>query len=94
MPWRFISAKPRRERRSRPTPGIALKAWAPTLDAYIDESGPAVRGLKARYKELKGRGAKIVEGPAHRVYQCYEIVGEDNLGFRLAFAMDTSGPKT
>jgi len=26
-----------------------------------------------------------------RVYKCYEMVVEDNLGFRLAFSMDFSG---
>ena len=59
------------------------------LDAYI-----WVTNLDPLYKELKGRGAKIVQGPVHRVYKCYEIVVEDNLGFRLAFAMDTRGAKT
>jgi hypothetical protein len=41
---------------------------------------------------LKERGAKIVEPPSTRVYKCYEMVVEDNLGFRLAFAMDLSSP--
>jgi catechol 2,3-dioxygenase-like lactoylglutathione lyase family enzyme len=58
------------------------------LGAYI-----WVTNLDPLYEELKGRGAKIVEGPAHRVYKCYEIVVEDHLGFRLAFGMDTSGAK-
>jgi catechol 2,3-dioxygenase-like lactoylglutathione lyase family enzyme len=56
-----------------------------SLDAYI-----WVNDLDPLYAELKQRGAKIVEAPAMRVYECYEMVVEDALGFRLAFGMDVS----
>jgi catechol 2,3-dioxygenase-like lactoylglutathione lyase family enzyme len=53
------------------------------LDAYI-----WVNDLDALHAELKGRGAKIIEAPAVRVYNCYEMVVEDNFGFHLCFSMD------
>ena len=56
-----------------------------SLDAYIWGND-----LDPLHPELKERGTKIVEAPATRVYKCYEMVVEDNLGFRLAFAMDLS----
>jgi catechol 2,3-dioxygenase-like lactoylglutathione lyase family enzyme len=55
------------------------------LDAYI-----WVNDLDALHEELKSRGAKIVEAPTPRLYKCYEMVAEDNYGFRLAFAQDYS----
>jgi catechol 2,3-dioxygenase-like lactoylglutathione lyase family enzyme len=55
-----------------------------SLDAYI-----WVNDLDPLYAELRER-ARIVEPPATRVYKCYEMVVEDDLGFRLAFAMDLS----
>jgi hypothetical protein len=39
---------------------------------------------------LREHGAKIVEAPARSVYKTYEMIVEDNLGFRLAFGMDIS----
>jgi catechol 2,3-dioxygenase-like lactoylglutathione lyase family enzyme len=56
------------------------------LDAYI-----WVNDLDALHAELKGRGAKIIEAPAVRVYKCYEMVVEDNFGFHLCFSMDFHG---
>jgi catechol 2,3-dioxygenase-like lactoylglutathione lyase family enzyme len=56
-----------------------------SLDAYI-----WVNDLDPLYAELKERGVKIVEPPTAQVYQCYEMIVEDNLGFRLAFGMDIS----
>lgn len=56
-----------------------------SLDAYI-----WVNDLDPLYAELRERGAKIVEPPAMRIYKCYKMVVEDNLGFRLAFGMDVS----
>jgi hypothetical protein len=56
------------------------------LDAYI-----WVNELDALFAELTGRGAKILERPVLRVYKCYEMVVEDNFGFRLAFSMDFGG---
>ena len=53
------------------------------LDAYI-----WVNDLDRLHAELQGRDAKIIEAPLVRVYQCYEMVVEDNFGFRLCFAMD------
>jgi catechol 2,3-dioxygenase-like lactoylglutathione lyase family enzyme len=55
------------------------------LDAYI-----WVNDLDPLHAELKARGAKIVEAPVLRVYKCYEMVVEDNFGFRLCFSMDFS----
>jgi len=57
------------------------------LDAYI-----WVDDVDALYVELQGRGAIILEPPTLRVYKCYELVVEDNCGFRLYFSMDTSSP--
>jgi Glyoxalase/Bleomycin resistance protein/Dioxygenase superfamily len=54
-------------------------------DAYI-----WVDNLDVLWTELKARGAKIVEAPIMRVYKCYEMVVEDNFGFRLCFSMDFS----
>jgi hypothetical protein len=56
-----------------------------SLDAYI-----WVSDVDALYAELQGRGAKILEPPTLRVYKCFELMVEDNCGFRLCFAMDTS----
>jgi predicted enzyme related to lactoylglutathione lyase len=55
------------------------------LDAYI-----WVNDVDALYAELQGRGAKILEPPEMRVYKCYELLVQDNSGFRLCFSMDTS----
>jgi catechol 2,3-dioxygenase-like lactoylglutathione lyase family enzyme len=56
-----------------------------SLDAYI-----WVNDLDPLYEELKKLGAKIIEPPETRIYKCYEMVVEDNFGFRLAFGMDIS----
>jgi len=69
-----------------PSPNIARRQSA--LDAYI-----WVNDLDALYAELQGRGAKILEPPTVRVYKCYELLVEDNLGFRLCFSMDTSSKR-
>jgi len=66
-----------------PSPNIVRRESG--LDAYI-----WVNDLNALYAELQGRGAKILEAPAMRVYKCYELLVEDNFGFRLCFSMDTS----
>ena len=66
-----------------PSPNVTRRSIG--LDAYI-----WVNDLDARYAELQGRGAKIIEPPSMRVYKCYELVVEDNFGFRLCFSMDTS----
>ena len=68
-----------------PLPNVARRELA--VDAYI-----WVNDLDALYAELQGRGAKILEPPAIRVYKCYELLVEDNFGFRLCFSMDTSSP--
>jgi Glyoxalase/Bleomycin resistance protein/Dioxygenase superfamily. len=57
------------------------------LDAYV-----WVSDVDSLYAELKTRGAKIVEPPQLRVYNCYEMVVEDRFGFRLAFAADRHNP--
>lgn len=57
-----------------------------SMDAYI-----WVTDVDALHSELSSRGAKIVEGPMKTVYNCYEIMVEDQFGFRLTFGMDISG---
>jgi uncharacterized glyoxalase superfamily protein PhnB len=59
--------------------------WAGSLDAYI-----WVTDVDALHAELASRGARIVEGPMKTVYKCYEIVVEDQFGYRLSFGMDIS----
>ena len=56
-------------------------------DAYV-----WVNDLPALHRELKERGAKIIEGPVQRIYNCLELVVEDLNGFRLVFAMDYQHP--
>jgi len=68
-----------------PSPNVTRRGIG--LDAYI-----WVNDLDALYAELLSRGAKILEPPAVRVYKCYELLIEDNFGFRLCFSMDTSSP--
>jgi hypothetical protein len=65
-----------------PSPNVARREFG--LDAYI-----WVNDLDALYAELQERGARILESPVLRVYKCYEMVVEDNFGFRLCFSMDT-----
>lgn len=55
------------------------------LDAYI-----WVNDLDSLHAELQSRGVKITEPPTMRLYKCYEMVIEDNFGFRLAFSEDFS----
>jgi catechol 2,3-dioxygenase-like lactoylglutathione lyase family enzyme len=55
------------------------------LDAYI-----WVNDLDTLHAELKSRDVKIIDVPTMRVYNCYEMVIEDNFGFRLAFSQDFS----
>jgi catechol 2,3-dioxygenase-like lactoylglutathione lyase family enzyme len=68
-----------------PSPNVARREIG--VDAYI-----WVNDLDSLYAELQGRGARILETPVMRVYKCYELVLEDNFGFRLCFSMDTSSP--
>ena len=65
-----------------PSPNVVRRRGL-GLDAYI-----WVNDLDALHAELKGRDAKIIEAPVVRVYKCYEMVVEDNFGFRLCFSMD------
>ena len=67
------------------SPNVTRRAIG--LDAYI-----WTNDLDALYAELQSRGAKIIERPTMRVYRCYEMVVEDNFGFRLAFSMDSQNP--
>jgi uncharacterized glyoxalase superfamily protein PhnB len=66
-----------------PSPNVTRRSIG--LDAYI-----WANDLDALYAELQGRGARIIEPPTMRVYKCYELVVEDNFGFRLCFSLDTS----
>ena len=69
------------------SPNVTRRGIA--TDAYI-----WVDDLDALHAELKGRGAKILEAPVVRVYNCYEMVVEDNFGFRLCFAQDYGSTPT
>jgi len=53
------------------------------IDAYV-----WVDDVDALHAELLKRGAHIVDPPTKRVYGCYEMVVEDNFGFRIAFGMN------
>src|SRR5215467_9806091 len=66
-----------------PAPNIRRREGS--IDAYI-----WITDLDPLHAELQRRGAKIVQPPCLQVYQSYEMVVEDHLGFRLAFGMDTS----
>lgn len=70
-----------------PSPNVKRRSIG--VDAYI-----WVSDLDPFYEELKARGAKILEASVLRVYQCYEMVVEDNFGFRLCFSMDYSLKET
>ena len=50
------------------------------FDAYI-----WVNDIQGLYDELKGSGAKIVEGPVRRVYESTEVVIKDCNGFTIVF---------
>ena len=69
-----------------PSPNEARRRGLGT-DAYI-----WVTDLDALFLELKARGAKIIDGPVVRVYQCYELTVEDLNGFQLVFSMDYEHP--
>jgi Glyoxalase/Bleomycin resistance protein/Dioxygenase superfamily len=73
------------DRSAAPAPNSAQRKDG--LDAYV-----WVSDVDSLYAELKTRGAKIVEPPQLRVYNCYEMVVEDRFGFRLAFAADRHHP--
>jgi len=57
------------------------------LDAYIWADN-----VDSLHEELHERGAKIIEGPVRRSYNCCEITVEDRFGFRLVFGSDCGGP--
>jgi len=53
------------------------------IDAYI-----WVDSVDVLYREFQERGASIIDPPTKRVYGCYEMVLQDNNGFRIAFGTD------
>jgi len=57
-----------------------------SIDAYI-----WVDDVDALFRELKSRGAMIMEAPTNGEYHCNEMVVEDKFGFRIAFGMDAPG---
>ncbi len=67
-----------------PSPNLTRRRGVGS-DAYI-----WVDDVDALHQELKARGAKIVEGPVTRVYNCYELVVDDLNGYRLVFAGGTA----
>lgn len=52
-------------------------------DAYIHTTG-----LNLLFDELRGRSARVIEGPVDRVYGMRELIVEDCHGLRLAFGED------
>ena len=50
------------------------------IDAYV-----WVDDVDALHAELQKRGVPIADPPTKRVYGCYEMIVEDNNGFRIAF---------
>ena len=68
-----------------PSPNLARRSLG--IDAYI-----WVNDLHALNVELRERGAKIIEGPVQRIYNCLELVVDDLYGFRLVFSMDRPHP--
>ena len=50
------------------------------IDAYV-----RIQGVEALARELRERGARILEGPVRRVYDQLELVVEDCNGFVLVF---------
>ena len=53
------------------------------IDAYV-----WVDDVDALYAEFQKRGVRIADPPTKRVYGCYEMIAEDNNGFRIAFGMN------
>jgi len=51
-----------------------------------------IDGVNALAKELRSRGADIVDGPEDRIYHQRELVVRDCNGFVLAFGEATGGP--
>jgi predicted enzyme related to lactoylglutathione lyase len=56
-----------------------------SFDAYIH-----VVDLDALFRELQDRGAKILDGPAVRVYGMREVIVEDLNGYKLAFGEEAN----
>ena len=67
------------------SPNVKRRGIATDTYIWVDD-------VDALHAELRTRGAKILEAPVVRVYKCYEMVVEDNFGFRLCFSMDYSQP--
>ncbi len=53
-----------------------------------------IDGVDTLAKELRSRGADIVDGPENRMYHQRELVVRDCNGFVLAFGEATGGPAT
>jgi len=83
IPWKFIWAG-----------SNLMQLSLPILSGVAADSMPTSGSPMwiLCWRELKERGANIVEPPTVRVYNCYEMVVKDIYGFRLAFAMDFQNP--
>jgi catechol 2,3-dioxygenase-like lactoylglutathione lyase family enzyme len=57
------------------------------LDAYI-----WVNDVAAVFEEFSKRGARILEGPVKRIYNCEEILVEDLNGYHIVFAESIEPP--
>jgi len=53
------------------------------IDAYV-----WVDDVDALHAEFQRRGVEIAGAPTKQVYGCYEMIVEDNHGFRIAFGMN------
>jgi catechol 2,3-dioxygenase-like lactoylglutathione lyase family enzyme len=67
-------------------PGAPTNRAEVAYDAYL-----RVTRVDALAIELRASGAKIIEGPANRIYEQRELLIEDCNGLVLAFAEDISG---
>jgi len=65
-------------------PGVRTGRADGAYDAYL-----RVRGIVALAKELRTRGADIIDGPEDRIYGQRELVVKDCNGLILAFGEDT-----
>jgi uncharacterized glyoxalase superfamily protein PhnB len=65
------------------SPNVSRKTIG--LDAYV-----WVDDVYRLYVELQAKGAKVLEKPTQRVYNCYEMMVEDLYGFRVVFSQDNS----
>lgn len=65
----------------KPAPNSQRRCFG--IDAYI-----RIDDADALFAELNQRGAKILEGPVKRYYNCIEVTVEDPNGYQIVFGQD------